>query len=279
MCSPALTFTPKTTWASFTSLASKSCSNAIYETACKEQAQQEGNKAYAPFRDGGTALVRYHKIEGLKAFDNSHIPTQADVDTDYSAGAKQFDPVYAIPDNWATFVLPAFNFQQSHKALFDETKVVANAKQLTALLDDANPFNAVAAARLLAPQRGLGVPFVLSTLANSSGYTQAIFTYFVFKNAHPIRQAAIDDVLVQVIDKAPTSETLKWISLGVTTAQNDDGQSWFLLKNRVKALLLRVAQRQKTLGTKTPDDDYVNELLINAQIRTEPAFIPPTSTK
>lgn len=163
------------------------------------------------------------------------------------------------------------------KALFDGTKVVANAKQLTALLDDANPFNAVAAARLLAPARGLDAPFISSTLSKSKDYTQAIFTYLTFKNAHPVRQAAIDEALERVIDKAPTSATLKWIALGITTAQGDDAQSYFALKDRAKALLLRVDKRQKALATKTLDDDYVNELLMSAQVRERPV-VPPQKT-
>lgn len=201
---------------------------------------------YSPFVNGGTIVF---PLDG-----NLKDPTQ-------------ILPFYLVPDNWATFVLPAFKFQQSRKALFDETKVVANAKQLTALLDDTNPFNAIAAARVLAPQRGLDVPFITSTLSSSKNYTQAIFAYLTFKNAHPIRQVAIDSALSQVIDKTASSETLKWITLGITTAQNDDGQSYFALKDRVKVLLLKVDARQKALNTKTPDDDYVNELLTSAQVR------------
>ena len=215
----------------------------------------EDTQIYSAFYSGGTVIFRYNEK---------------------AEGAAKFNPVYLVPDEWAKFVVPAFKFQQANQALFDETKVAANFKPLTALLSDANPFNAIAAARVLAPQRGLDTAFVSSNLASSTGYTQAIFAYLTFKNAHQLRQEAIDNALGQVIDKAPSAATLKWITLGMTTAVNDDANSYFALKDRAKTLLLRVDKRQKTLSTKTPDDDYVNEQLIVARVRERPETPPQT---
>ena len=218
--------------------------------------QSEDRLPFSPFYyHGGIVIFRYNEK---------------------AEGAAKFNPVYLVPDEWVKFVVPAFKFQQANQALFDETKVAANFKPLTALLSDANPFNAIAAARILAPQRGLDTAFVLNNLASSTGYTQAIFAYLTFKNAHPLRQEAIDNALGRVIDKASSAATLKWITLGLTTAQNDDANSYFALKDRAKALLLRVDKRQKTLDTKTPDDDYVNELLTVAQVREQPVTPPQT---
>ena len=216
----------------------------------------EDTQRYSAFSSGGTVIFHYNEE---------------------AKNAAKFNPVYLIPDEWANFVLPAFKFQQANQALFDETKVAANLKPLTVLLSDANPFNAIAAARVLGPQRGLDAAFVSSSLDSSTGYTQAIFAYLTFKNAHPLRQEAIDNALGQVIDKASSAATLKWITLGLTTAQNDDAQSYFTLKDCAKILLLRVDKRQKMLNTKTPDDDYVNELLIVAQVRERPVTPPQTS--
>jgi len=218
--------------------------------------QSEDRLPFSPFYyRGGTVIFRYNEK---------------------AEGAAKFNPVYLIPDEWANSVVPAFKFQQANQALFDETKVAANFKPLTALLSDANPFNAIAAARILAPQRGLDTTFILSNLASSTGYTQAIFAYLTFKNAHQLRQEAIDNALGRVIDKASSAATLKWITLGMTTALHDDANSYFALKDRTKTLLLRVDKRQKTLDTKTPDDDYVNELLIVAQVRERPVTPPQT---
>lgn len=218
--------------------------------------QSEDRLRFSPFYHvGGTIIFRYNEE---------------------AKNAAKFNPVYLVPDEWAKFVVPAFKFQQANQALFDETKVAANFKPLTALLSDANPFNAIAAARVLAPQRGLDTAFVSSNLASSTGYTQAIFAYLTFKNAHQLRQEAIDNALGQVIDKAPSAATLKWITLGMTTAVNDDANSYFALKDRAKTLLLRVDKRQKTLSTKTPDDDYVNEQLIVARVRERPETPPQT---
>lgn len=213
--------------------------------------QSEDGLPFSPFYySGGTVIFRYNEK---------------------AEGAAKFNPVYLIPDEWAKFVPPAFKFQQANKQLFDETKVAANFKPLTALLADKNPFNAIAAARVLAPERGLDTAFVAKDLASSSGYMQAIFAYLTFKNAHQLRQEAIDNALGQVIDKAPSAATLKWITLGLTTAQNDDANSYFALKDRARALLLRVDKRQKTLNTETSADDYVNELLTATKVRERPA--------
>lgn len=210
----------------------------------------EDTQIYSPFYSGGTVIFRY---------------------IEKATNEAKFDSVRLVPDEWAEFVLAAFQFQQANKALFDETKVAANLKPLTLLLADKNPFNAIAAARVLAPERGLDAAFVENNLASSSGYLQAIFAYLTFKNAHPVRQAAIDEALGQVIDKAPSVATLKWITLGLTAAQNDDANSYFALKDRAKALLLRVDKKQKTLNTKTVADDYINELLMATQVRERPA--------
>lgn len=213
--------------------------------------RDESQQTFTPFDVGGTFIFQYQEQEkGL--------------------GFEKYNPTYVIPDEWANFVLPAFKFQQANKSLFDDKNVAKNQKRLLELTSDANPFNAVVAARVLAPARGLDAKFVKGHIAQTAGYQQAIFTYLAFKNAHPLQQESIDTALRQIVNNATSSAALKWITLGITTAQNDDASSYFALKDRVKAILLRVDKKQKELKTTTPDDDYVNELLISAQVRERP---------
>ena len=243
-----------------------------FSVSRKANAKEE-DKSYAPFRTGGTAIIRYQKIEGIRTYDLERAISIDSIKDDYTLGGKQFDPVYAIPEEWTPFALSAFKFQQANKSLFDDKNVVKNQKRLLELTSDSNPFNAVAAARVLAPARGLDAKFVKEHIAQSTGYQQAIFTYLAFKNAHLLQHEGIDTALRQIVNNATSSTTLKWIILGVTTTQNDDANSYFALKDRVKTILLRVDKKQKELKTKTLDDEYVDELLISAQVRERPVTL------
>jgi hypothetical protein len=57
VCSPALTSTRRITWASFTSLASRFCSNAIYETTCIDLTLVTGTIYREQVKEKGTVEI------------------------------------------------------------------------------------------------------------------------------------------------------------------------------------------------------------------------------
>ncbi len=129
-------------------------------------------------------------------------------------GKDKFGPTFVIPDEWAKFAAPAFDFWKTNRALLQVGLVGANRARLLTLTEDANPLIGERAASVLAQASLLDVNFVRAPLARAKGLRQAAFVSFVlsqfpFKDPLAPGNASVAGALNSVVDRANDASVLK----------------------------------------------------------------------
>lgn len=160
-------------------------------------------------------------------------------------GAAQFSPVTAIPDDWKTFVKPAYEYHAGHWADFADSDL----NELRKMASGENPFIALTAIRhLLNRTTTAEETDALVDLARSlPKCRQAVLTYWLLKrntdNAHDILKRYPDnadalqrlerlkkndentlDIVLKAVSRAKSAAELSGMALGIESWTASQGQ-------------------------------------------------------
>ncbi len=190
----------------------------------------------------------------------------------YRCKANDFGQFYRIPKEWQPYVLPAFKFYKTNRALFETTaahgsKPAFSAScllQLRKLLTSDNPFLADEACRTLAETGNLDSTLAKSLIIRSQGLRQAVLTYLVFKNMPQASRSNLSDAVSAVVGSAGSSSQIQGIALAANAAMFD---TFPYVASPVSDLLKQLDQKQQSFHTDTPADTYVNAILVNTRTR------------
>lgn len=117
---------------------------------------------YSPFRSGGIALLGYDDAE---------------------AGARQFNPTYLLPTEWADDVAPAYQYVGKHASTFDVKTAPRHRTELRQLMASPNPVLGVFAARTLCGLGGDDWRYVRAHWNDGGGLQSAVDLLLVLRNA------------------------------------------------------------------------------------------------
>lgn len=219
--------------------------------------EREDRFAYSVFIDGGTAIC---KID----------PQQS--------GEARFTPALPIPSAWQGAAVPAYQFHTANKSLFAATSInQADQARFKSLMNNKNPFIAVAACRRLNEAGKLDAKFVAGSLARARGLRQSVFTYLLTRGT--LKQSPGYSVHFTRTDLAPQAAQiarfqnvsgLRNLAVGVFAAGVSDAYDPFE-KGRVPfrgfgpTLLRAIAERTRELKITKPRNQDERDLLVLLQ--------------
>jgi hypothetical protein len=138
------------------------------------------------------------------------------------SGAQQFASVTVIPDEWAAFVKPAYEYHVRHSADFAESDL----QGLRKLASGENPFIALTALRQLLSRSTTAEEFdQLADLACSlPSYRQALLTYWLLKK----NDGHARDMVTQAVSRTKSAAELRGLALGLQSWTATQGRMAFL---------------------------------------------------
>ncbi|MEO6908309.1 MAG: hypothetical protein ABI210_10510 [Abditibacteriaceae bacterium] len=135
---------------------------------------------------------------------------------------KKVLPIYPIPAEWQEFVVPAWKYYQENSAIFQPPDAAKNQVKLRQLLEQDNPFIAIAACCTLANEHLLDKAFAEGPLKNATELRQAVFT-FLFLGQSPVKaedgksiQGSVE-AINQLIDESNSASKLRGVAVGALT--------------------------------------------------------------
>jgi len=176
---------------------------------------------------------------------------------------QSFDPVYLIPEEWATLVGPALKYCKTHPKVFLESKVLKNQNELRRDLLSSNPFIEIAAYRTLSANQTLRKQYGFRPIAAATGFRQGILLCIALKNISAREETAAG--VTDYIDKAKNTAELEGITIGLVSSLREWG-----LSDSDRALYLsllrKLVLRQTVLTSQNQQKDFITNLIANAQV-------------
>ncbi len=131
--------------------------------------------------------------------------------------SAQVLPIYSIPAEWQTFVSPAWQYYQVNAAIFEPQIIMENKAKLQQLLEQDNPFLAIAACRTLAQAHLLDQDFINGPLLRATQLRQAVFTFLLLGQTQSSTDEFVENKFLAILQqtiRGSDAENLTGIALG-----------------------------------------------------------------
>ncbi|MDQ3814355.1 MAG: hypothetical protein M3347_10440 [Armatimonadota bacterium] len=218
---------------------------------------------YLPFFCHSTVICRLNK-EATTDPDN---PTES-----------EFFPLYVIPSEWQQSVMPAFQFYQTNSKLFQVATAAQHHEQLLKLIEEENPFLAIAAWRTLVQAHRIEESLIQGPLARSIGFKQAVLTYVLLTHSAKDAQSKLTEQISRIVENADNSaqlEGLAWgtqVALGAGVKGTTRSEQYAVISTTMQqrfVLLTKMQKRQLSFGTRSPADEHLFSIFRRARVPKE----------
>lgn len=175
----------------------------------------------------------------------------------------QFQPIYALPSEWESFVAPGWAFYGANRELFQAINAERNLAQLQQLLNDTNPLLSLAACRTLIEAKLLDEASVRTALLRSAGLHQAALASLLLSKSAQIPAFVSREALTRVINEATHPEAIEGIATGALAAYRGGD---FEVSDQGAQVLEAVEKKLPDFKTRSTATLYLSELLRSAQL-------------
>jgi hypothetical protein len=135
------------------------------------------------------------------------------------SGAQQFSSVTAIPDDWQTYVKPAYEYHVLHGADFADSDL----NELRKLASGENPFIALTAIRHLLSRTTTAeeIDRFVELARSLPKYRQAVLTFWLLKRNHDNARG----IVLKAISRSKSANELPGMALGIESWTASQGRN------------------------------------------------------
>ena len=175
-----------------------------------------------------------------------------------------FSRVIEIPQEWASFVVPAVEYLGSHPSVFNVKGTDKTDPELANLLSNSNPFLRLTAAQTLSEAHRLAWSDLKDPITTSEGLAQAALFHVALKGLPPQEETAMFTALQKFIQDSADSSRLKGLALAARAGRTGNPDDYFQIRsNRI----LRALDEKTPNPAVTADDRFIESILDNTGFR------------